>query len=159
MPAWKAGELSPFSNMPHHSSATHQRRCLFYLIWEGLSTLFFNFLEKKRGGCETNWFYCRILLLKLLQWDPFYSKKMLCDSETMEIRISTVSDILLISKEVTSTKLDAIALLVCIAEKILRVSSICKNNATENHRLCNEKPTVTQLETIGYAAKNQRFPK
>lgn len=39
------------------------------------------------------------------------------DSETMDMLISTVSDTILISKEGISTKLDAIALLICIAVK------------------------------------------
>ncbi len=39
------------------------------------------------------------------------------DSETMDMIISTVSDTILISKEGISTKLDAIALLICIAVK------------------------------------------
>lgn len=39
------------------------------------------------------------------------------DSETMDMLISTVSDTILISKEGISTKLDAIALLICIAIK------------------------------------------
>lgn len=39
------------------------------------------------------------------------------DSETMDMLISTVSDTILISKEEISTKLDAIALLICIAVK------------------------------------------
>ena len=29
----------------------------------------------------------------------------------------------------------------------------------KNHRLGNEEPTVTQVKTIGYAAKNQRLRK
>ena len=39
------------------------------------------------------------------------------DSKTMDMLISTVSDTILISKEEISTKLDAIALLICIAVK------------------------------------------
>lgn len=42
-------------------------------------------------------------------------EEFVCDLETMEGLISTVADTLLISKENISTKLDAIALLVCIA--------------------------------------------
>ena len=44
-------------------------------------------------------------------------KDVVCDSETMDMLISTVADTLLISKEGISTKLDAIALLICIAVK------------------------------------------
>ena len=46
-------------------------------------------------------------------------KDVVCDSETMDVLISTVADTLLISKETISTKLDAIALLICIAVKFL----------------------------------------
>lgn len=44
-------------------------------------------------------------------------KDVVCDSATMDMLISTVADTLLISKESISTKLDAIALLICIAVK------------------------------------------
>lgn len=44
-------------------------------------------------------------------------KEVACDSEIMDMLISTVADTLLISKEDISTKLDAIALLICIAIK------------------------------------------
>ncbi len=44
-------------------------------------------------------------------------KDVVCDSETMDMLIATVADTLLISKEGISTKLDAIALLICIAVK------------------------------------------
>lgn len=40
-----------------------------------------------------------------------------CDTETMDMLISTVANTLLISKEGISTKLDAVALLICIAVK------------------------------------------
>lgn len=44
-------------------------------------------------------------------------KGFVCDPDTMDMLISSVSDTLLISKESISTKLDAIALLICIAMK------------------------------------------
>lgn len=44
-------------------------------------------------------------------------KEFVCDPEIMDVLISTVADTLLISKESISTKLDAIALLICIAVK------------------------------------------
>lgn len=44
-------------------------------------------------------------------------KEAVCDSETMDMLISTAADTLLISKEDISTKLDAIALLICIVVK------------------------------------------
>ena len=44
-------------------------------------------------------------------------KEFKCDAVTMDMLISVVADTLLISKEVISTKLDAIALLICIAIK------------------------------------------
>lgn len=44
-------------------------------------------------------------------------KELICDADTMDMLISVVADTLLISKEGISTKLDAIALLVCIAVK------------------------------------------
>ncbi len=44
-------------------------------------------------------------------------KEVACESEIMDMLISAVSDTLLISKEDISTKLDAIALLICIAIK------------------------------------------
>ncbi|EOS77671.1 hypothetical protein C819_00782 [Lachnospiraceae bacterium 10-1] len=44
-------------------------------------------------------------------------EKVVCNSETMDMLISTVADTLLISKEGISIKLDAIALLICIAVK------------------------------------------
>lgn len=44
-------------------------------------------------------------------------KEVVCESETMNMLISAVVDTLLISKEGISTKLDAIALLICIAVK------------------------------------------
>ena len=44
-------------------------------------------------------------------------KETVCDAETMDMLISTVADTLLVSKEGISTKLDAIALLIGIAEK------------------------------------------
>ena len=44
-------------------------------------------------------------------------KELTCDTDTMDILISVVADTLLISKEGISTKLDAIALLICIAVK------------------------------------------
>ena len=44
-------------------------------------------------------------------------KELDCNAETMDKLISTVADTLLISKEGISTKLDAIALLICIAVK------------------------------------------
>lgn len=44
-------------------------------------------------------------------------KEFVCDPEIMDVLISTVADTLLISKEGISTKLDAIALLICIAVK------------------------------------------
>lgn len=44
-------------------------------------------------------------------------KEFTCDADTMDMLISVVADTLLISKEGISTKLDAIALLICIAVK------------------------------------------
>lgn len=44
-------------------------------------------------------------------------KELTCDADTMDMLISVVADTLLISKEGISTKLDAIALLICIAVK------------------------------------------
>lgn len=44
-------------------------------------------------------------------------KEIECNSDTMDTLISTVADTLLISKEGIATKLDAIALLICIAVK------------------------------------------
>lgn len=44
-------------------------------------------------------------------------KELICDADTMDMLISVVADTLLISKEGISTKLDAIALLICIAVK------------------------------------------
>lgn len=44
-------------------------------------------------------------------------KEFVCDPEIMDVLISTVADTLLISKESISKKLDAIALLICIAVK------------------------------------------
>lgn len=44
-------------------------------------------------------------------------KEVACESEIMDMLISAVADTLLISKEDISTKLDAIALLICIAVK------------------------------------------
>lgn len=40
-----------------------------------------------------------------------------CEPETMDLLISAISDVLLISKEGVSTKLDAISLLLCITQK------------------------------------------
>ena len=42
-------------------------------------------------------------------------KEFVCDPDTMDVLISAVADTLLISKESISTKLDAIALLICVA--------------------------------------------
>ncbi len=44
-------------------------------------------------------------------------KEVACDSETMDMLISAVTDTLLLSQEDISTKLDAVALLVCIVVK------------------------------------------
>ena len=44
-------------------------------------------------------------------------KEIVCDADTMDMLISVVADTLLISKEGISTKLDAIALLICIVVK------------------------------------------
>ena len=44
-------------------------------------------------------------------------KELTCDTDTMDMLISVVADTILISKEGISTKLDAIALLICIAVK------------------------------------------
>lgn len=44
-------------------------------------------------------------------------KEIMCDTETMDMLISSVADTLLISKEDISTKLDAISLLICIVVK------------------------------------------
>ena len=44
-------------------------------------------------------------------------KDVICDTETMDMLISTVANTLLVSKEGISTKLDAVALLICIAVK------------------------------------------
>jgi len=44
-------------------------------------------------------------------------KEFVCDSEIIDVLISTVADTLLISKESIATKLDAIALLICIVVK------------------------------------------
>lgn len=44
-------------------------------------------------------------------------KELVCDADTMDMLISVVADTLLISKEGISTKLDAIALLICIVVK------------------------------------------
>ena len=44
-------------------------------------------------------------------------KELTCDADTMDMLISAVADTLLISKEGISTKLDAIALLICIVVK------------------------------------------
>ena len=44
-------------------------------------------------------------------------KEFKCDADTMDMLISVVSDTILISKEGISTKLDAIALLICIVVK------------------------------------------
>lgn len=44
-------------------------------------------------------------------------KEFVCDAETMDMLISVIADTLLISKEGISTKLDAIALLICITVK------------------------------------------
>lgn len=44
-------------------------------------------------------------------------KELICDTDTMDMLILVVADTLLISKEGISTKLDAIALLICIAVK------------------------------------------
>ena len=44
-------------------------------------------------------------------------KELTCDADTIDMLISVVADTLLISKEGISTKLDAIALLICIAVK------------------------------------------
>ena len=44
-------------------------------------------------------------------------KEFVCDSEVIDVLISTVADTLLISKESIATKLDAIALLICIVVK------------------------------------------
>ena len=79
-------------------------------------------------------------------------KDVVRDSETMDILISTVSDTLLISKEDTSTKLDAIAHLVCIAEKF-------PWSFINLQKQLNKKSTVSQSKTIGSATKNQRLRK
>lgn len=44
-------------------------------------------------------------------------KEVVCDTETMDMLISALANTLLISKEDISTKLDAVALLICIAVK------------------------------------------
>ena len=44
-------------------------------------------------------------------------KEFKCDADTMDMLISVVSDTLMVSKEGISTKLDAIALLICIVVK------------------------------------------
>ena len=79
-------------------------------------------------------------------------KDVVRDSETMDILISTVSDTLLISKEDTATKLDAIAHLVCIAEKF-------PSSFINLQKQLNKKSTVSQSKTIGSATKNQRLRK
>ena len=44
-------------------------------------------------------------------------KEVVCDSEIMDMLISAVADTILVSKEIISVKLDAVALLICIAIK------------------------------------------
>ena len=79
-------------------------------------------------------------------------KDVVRDSETMDIRISTVSDTLLISKEDTSTKLDAIAHLVCIAEKF-------PSSFINLQKQLNKKSTVSPIKNHRFRNENHRLRK
>lgn len=78
---------------------------------------------------------CEIALVRSI----LLGKDVVCDAEIMDMLISTVADTLLISKEDVSTKLDAIALLICIAVKFpedyLRNQSIYEKLFEQNEKI------------------------
>ncbi len=66
-------------------------------------------------------------------------KALICDADTMNMLISVVADTLLISKEGISTKLDAIALLICIAVKY---PEDCTRNQGIYEKLFEQQKTI-----------------
>lgn len=68
-----------------------------------------------------------------------------CESEIMDILISVVSDTLLISKEDISTKLDAIALLICIA---IKYPEDYKRNQSIYEKLFDQQEAIEEADHL-----------
>ena len=66
-------------------------------------------------------------------------KEFTCDADTIDMLISAVADTLLISKEGISTKLDAIALLICI---VVKYPEGYTRNQEVYEKLCEQQKTI-----------------
>lgn len=76
-------------------------------------------------------------------------KEVACDAETMDTLISTVSDTLLTSKESISTKLDAIALLICI---VLKYPEEYMRNQNVYEELYKQQETIESNECFSFSS-------